>query len=486
MAIRTGERSFDETIAEIDELAEPPRGRPSSEVRSRLSPTGPPSTGSWSPPTAAPGAGRQDRCVAAHARVWRNPVDAPVSDTGGETHGGSTPSIRIHPQTKGTRLALSPGSAPNDRRAGLGASSATPWPSGEARVCKARHGGSSPPGVSAEPNDNEKGGTNDEHDQDVRRGRRAQPRAARALHDGRRRRLRRAVRRPSPWLQPADRRRDRLRGLRVAVRRRLRHRLRQQGCLRPSSRGPTSTRSAASSRSCARSRAGSRSAWACRPPSASITRCSTGSAAPTSLRSASCAAAPSRSSARSAPGNHYVEPDGGRGRPHLGRGALRLARLRPQDRLGLPRARAGTRRSTRGRREGEMDSPPVLFEVGSELGESYIAAMELAGEYAYAGRDVVVAKVLEILGAEAMPRGAQPPQLRVAGGAPRSHLLGRAQGLHARATRVRRGSSAARWATTRSSSRASSRTRRGVAVLDGARRRPRDEPYAGGGQGPPT
>ena len=50
--------------------------------------------------------------------------------------------------------------------------------------------------------------------------------------------------------------------------------------------------------------------------------------------------------------------------------------------------------------EGEMDSPPVLFEIGSELGESYIAAMELAGEYAYAGRDTVVDKVLEILGTE--------------------------------------------------------------------------------------
>ena len=50
--------------------------------------------------------------------------------------------------------------------------------------------------------------------------------------------------------------------------------------------------------------------------------------------------------------------------------------------------------------EGEMDSPPVLFEVGSELGEAYVSAMELAGEYAYAGRDVVVAKVLEMLGAE--------------------------------------------------------------------------------------
>ena len=51
--------------------------------------------------------------------------------------------------------------------------------------------------------------------------------------------------------------------------------------------------------------------------------------------------------------------------------------------------------------EGEMDSPPVLFETGSELGESYVSAMELAGEYAYAGRDVVVDKVLEILGARA-------------------------------------------------------------------------------------
>src|SRR4051812_36311297 len=52
--------------------------------------------------------------------------------------------------------------------------------------------------------------------------------------------------------------------------------------------------------------------------------------------------------------------------------------------------------------EGEMDSPPVLFEIGSELGEAYVSAMELAGDYAYAGRDIVVAKVLEILGTEAV------------------------------------------------------------------------------------
>src|SRR5437764_2181973 len=50
-------------------------------------------------------------------------------------------------------------------------------------------------------------------------------------------------------------------------------------------------------------------------------------------------------------------------------------------------------------REGEMDSPPVLFAVDSELGQAYSSAMELGGDYAYAGRDTVVAKVLEILGA---------------------------------------------------------------------------------------
>jgi tRNA-splicing ligase RtcB len=50
--------------------------------------------------------------------------------------------------------------------------------------------------------------------------------------------------------------------------------------------------------------------------------------------------------------------------------------------------------------EGEMDSPPVLLEVGTELADSYVSAMRLAGEYAYAGRDKVVGQVLEILSAE--------------------------------------------------------------------------------------
>ena len=52
--------------------------------------------------------------------------------------------------------------------------------------------------------------------------------------------------------------------------------------------------------------------------------------------------------------------------------------------------------------EGEMDSPPVLFALDTDLGQAYVSAMNLALEYAYAGRDIVVAKVLEILGAEAV------------------------------------------------------------------------------------
>jgi tRNA-splicing ligase RtcB (3'-phosphate/5'-hydroxy nucleic acid ligase) len=51
--------------------------------------------------------------------------------------------------------------------------------------------------------------------------------------------------------------------------------------------------------------------------------------------------------------------------------------------------------------EGPMDSPPVLFDVATELGQSYIEAMNLALEYAYAGRDVVVDRVLQILGTTA-------------------------------------------------------------------------------------
>jgi len=48
--------------------------------------------------------------------------------------------------------------------------------------------------------------------------------------------------------------------------------------------------------------------------------------------------------------------------------------------------------------EGSMDAPPILFDAESDLGQAYIESMNLSGDYAYAGRDMVVNKVLEILG----------------------------------------------------------------------------------------
>ena len=53
-------------------------------------------------------------------------------------------------------------------------------------------------------------------------------------------------------------------------------------------------------------------------------------------------------------------------------------------------------------KEKGMDSPPILFKANSEIGQEYICAMRLAGEYAYVGRNTVVEKVLEILGAKSV------------------------------------------------------------------------------------
>src|SRR5260370_19340034 len=45
-----------------------------------------------------------------------------------------------------------------------------------------------------------------------------------------------------------------------------------------------------------------------------------------------------------------------------------------------------------------MNVPPALIDEASELGRRYIAAMELAGRYAYAGREWVVERVCRIIG----------------------------------------------------------------------------------------
>jgi tRNA-splicing ligase RtcB len=46
-----------------------------------------------------------------------------------------------------------------------------------------------------------------------------------------------------------------------------------------------------------------------------------------------------------------------------------------------------------------MDAPPATIQLGTPLADAYLAAMNVAGEYAYAGRDWVVNRVVRILGA---------------------------------------------------------------------------------------
>lgn len=50
--------------------------------------------------------------------------------------------------------------------------------------------------------------------------------------------------------------------------------------------------------------------------------------------------------------------------------------------------------------DDSMDAPPTLIRVDTPLGQDYLAAMEIAGQYAYAGREWVVDRVRKILGAQ--------------------------------------------------------------------------------------
>ncbi len=51
-----------------------------------------------------------------------------------------------------------------------------------------------------------------------------------------------------------------------------------------------------------------------------------------------------------------------------------------------------------------MDAPPTLIRVDTPMGQDYLEAMEVAGAYAYAGRNWVVDRVLTILGAQDLDR----------------------------------------------------------------------------------
>jgi tRNA-splicing ligase RtcB (3'-phosphate/5'-hydroxy nucleic acid ligase) len=54
-----------------------------------------------------------------------------------------------------------------------------------------------------------------------------------------------------------------------------------------------------------------------------------------------------------------------------------------------------------GKGEGGMDAPPLMLDIHQPSGQDYIEAMTIAGEFAYAGREAVMAKVLDLLGATA-------------------------------------------------------------------------------------
>ena len=316
--------------------------------------------------------------------------------------------------------------------------------------------------------------------QDVRPRRRAEPRAARAVHAGGRRRVRRAVRRPSPGLQPADRRRHRLRGLRLAVGRRLRHRLRQQGRPhRPDAR-PTST--LLGGVEALMREITSRISFGMGVPAQErvdhpvLEKIRDGR-----LRAAAQARAAGRVAARHGRlGQPLRQSDGGRGRPCLGRRPLRLARLRPQDGVGLPGAGPGPARSASGRTRARWTRRPCCSRSARSSATRTSPRWSWPASTRYAGRDVVVDKVLEILGARRGARGAQPPQLRVARGAPGPHVLGDPEGLHARPARP--GGLRRRLDGRRVGDPGGCRVgrERAGALLDRARRRPGDEPDAGG------
>src|SRR5256886_3832700 len=65
---------------------------------------------------------------------------------------------------------------------------------------------------------------------------------------------------------------------------------------------------------------------------------------------------------------------------------------------------AGRPFESRSRAGGEMSAPPSLLPLDAPSGQNYIAAMTIAGEFAYAGREAVVGTVLDILGGEATDR----------------------------------------------------------------------------------
>ena len=99
-------------------------------------------------------------------------------------------------------------------------------------------------------------------------------------------------------------------------------------------------------------------------------------------------------------GNHYVdllEDESGRLWVGVHFGSRGFGHKTASGFMNVAAGKAFDQRS----HEGHMDAPPLLLDIATPSGQDYIEAMTIAGEFAYAGREAVVAKVLDILGAEA-------------------------------------------------------------------------------------
>ena len=64
--------------------------------------------------------------------------------------------------------------------------------------------------------------------------------------------------------------------------------------------------------------------------------------------------------------------------------------------IGFLNIAAGRRFDSRSRAASDMNAPPALLPLDTPSGDDYIAAMQIAGEYAYAGREAVVDVVMRI------------------------------------------------------------------------------------------
>jgi len=71
---------------------------------------------------------------------------------------------------------------------------------------------------------------------------------------------------------------------------------------------------------------------------------------------------------------------------------------------GFLNVAAGRSFESQTRHAESMDAPPALLPLSRPSGQDYLAAMSIAGEFAYAGREAVADAVLDILGAEATDR----------------------------------------------------------------------------------